>query len=44
MKFISLSNISPEGVVLYTPTPLFTSKLQESCKTYIIQVDFREEN
>ena len=31
-------NLSPEGVVRYTPTPLLSSKLQQSCKTYIIHI------
>ena len=39
--FFKNNNLSPEGVVRYTRTPLLTSKLQESCKTYIIHISIQ---
>ena len=34
-------NLSPEGVVRYTPTPVLSFELQESCKTYIIHISMQ---
>ena len=46
MKFtivcpLAYPNLSLEGVVRFTPTPLLTSKLQESCKIYIIHISLQ---